>query len=209
MEQTVTPSMIRRARTLATATALLAGSTGCRHRTAAAAATPPATRAASSHAVAGSTPSPSHTATSFQSPTGDFSTISPSGWTTKRDPQNVLTTAGPSGVELDIAVPKLPAHVPGIIPLPAVQSGYVDDTRKRLKDVNVTETQPIRVAGATARRFAIDGADPTTGTQKKLLVIAIVRGDHLYIITGEGPADRYDLVKDAVEKAAAAWKWTK
>src|SRR5262249_44516184 len=99
-------------------------------------------------------------------------------------------------------------HIPGIIPLPVVQSGYVDDVRKRLKDVQVTQTQPIKVAGASARRFAISGTD-ADGKTKELLVIAIVKGDRLYIVTGEAPADSFDAAKDAVDQVGACWKWIK
>jgi hypothetical protein len=191
---------------------LLIGVAGCRHRTAAAAtsgastaSTASTTSPATQTTVASSRPS----GTRFQDAAHGFATTCPDAWT-RRDangPEDVLSLAGPGGAELSIAVPKLPAHVPGIIPLPAVQDGYVDDVRKRLADVTVTESAATRVTGASARRFAITGRDQ--GGPRKLLVIAIVKGDHLYIVTGEGPADRYDAVKQGVERVAQSWTWLK
>ena len=119
----------------------------------------------------------------------------------------MLTLEDGGGAELAIAVPHLPAHIPGIIPLPAVEKGYVDDVKKRLTDVKETESNATRVAGATARRFAITGDD--SSGERKLLVFAIVKGDHLYIVTGEAPADHFAPASSATQRAADSWKWTK
>jgi hypothetical protein len=88
-----------------------------------------------------------------------------------------------------------------------VEKGYVDDVKKRLKDVKESESVATKVAGASARRFAISGSD--AAGQRKLLVFAIVKGDHLYIVTGEAPADHFDPASDATQRVADSWKWTK
>jgi hypothetical protein len=178
--------------------AMLVGVAGCRHR-AAAAATVTATQPSVAKAPANSRV--------FDDKDHGFSALVPADWKEKTDEQNVLTVDGPKGEEFDIAVPKLPPHIPGMLPLTAIESGYVDDVRKRLKDVEEGESTAVKVAGASARRFEITGKDDAG--ERKLLVFAIAKGDHLYIITGEGPADRYDAVKSASENAAASWKWTK
>src|SRR5205085_1603141 len=63
----------------------------------------------------------------------------PSSWTARKVPENVLTIDAvandPAGPEISFAVPHLGPHVPGMIPLPAVEKGYLDDLKKRLKNV--------------------------------------------------------------------------
>ena len=190
----------------ATIFAMVMLAAGCRERKAAAA---PAETSGKGAVVATTheTPSSAEADKSFEDAQHHFATVYPATWTTRKDDANVLCASNNSA-ELDIAVPKLPAHIPGIIPLPAVQNGYVDDVRKRLKNVKTTSGEPIRVAGATARKFGISGVDDS-GKTKNLLVIAIVKGDHLYIVTGEAPADSFDAARDAVERVAASWKWIK
>jgi len=181
---------------MVTLSAAMAG--GCRHR-AAAAATVTTTQQSAAQAPMNSRV--------FDDKDHGFSTSVPAEWKEQKDEQSVLAVAGPNGEELAIAVPKLPPHIPGMIPLGAVESGYVDDVRKRLKDVTEGESCDVKVAGANARRFEVTGKDDHG--ERTLLVYAIAKGDHLYIITGESPADRYDTVKSATENAAATWKWTK
>jgi hypothetical protein len=107
--------------------------------------------------------------------------------------------------EIAIAVPKLPAHIPGMIPLPSVEKGYIDDLKKRMKNVKETETQPVKIAGAFGRRFVIEGDE--SGGKKKLAVLAIVRGDTLYIMTAECPESEFEDVRGAFEQVARSWKW--
>ena len=177
---------------------------GCRHRTAS---------PASSSAMTASSTMPSTTQAAVAAGScrryecHSFSTDVPSDWKEFKDPESVLALKGPSNVELDLAIPHLPPHVPGIIPLPAVQSGYVDDVKKRMTNVKLVESTSPSVAGAYARRFTIEGTDK--GTPKKLLVYAIVKGDHLYVVTGEGPADQFDKLVPVVNRVADSWKWTK
>jgi hypothetical protein len=163
---------------------------GCRHRAAAPGVAPAAARM---------------DARRFES--HGFSTMVPAKWSAKQDPQNVLALIGAGGAELDIAVPKLPAHIPGFIPLAAVKSGYVDDLNKRLKDVTVSDERDLRIDGAAAHEFIADGAAPDG--PRKLAVLLITRGDRLYIVTGEAPAKEFSKVQNAVSAVAASWQWIK
>src|SRR5947208_1975194 len=69
----------------------------------------------------------------FQDAKNAFAVRYPSDWSTRQTPENVLTidarTGDATGPEISVAVPKLGVHVPGLIPLPAVQSGYVSNLR--------------------------------------------------------------------------------
>jgi hypothetical protein len=176
----------------------LALAAGCARRTAG-----PESRAATATASAPVDPT-------FEDTQHGFAVTILKDWTARKDedPPNVLTLAGPHDAKLAIAVPKLPPHVPGIIPLPAVEKGYVDDVRKRLRNVQETESAAIKVAGCPARRFAISGGDSDAGA-RTLVVVAIVNGDRLYIVSGEGPAYQQQTVRAGVEAIRASWKWIK
>jgi hypothetical protein len=174
---------------------LMAASAGCRHR---AATTRPAPAPAAKFDIK-----------TFADRDHGFSTSVPAKWAAKQDPQNVLTLDGPNDAQLSIAVPKLPAHIPGFIPLPPVQSGYVDDLRKRLTDVKASPGENVPFTGGTARRFEASGVEAKAGATRKLSVLLITRGDHLYIVTGEAPAAEFSKVRDIVDSVATSWTWMK
>src|SRR4051794_32642570 len=100
------------------AAVLLAGClTGCRGRHAAAHASP-----ATQKLPAAATRSPAAGQSElFQDPQHGFAVRYPANWTLRQDPENVFTADArandETGPELSIAVPNLPPHVPGMIPL--------------------------------------------------------------------------------------------
>ncbi len=147
--------------------------------------------------------------TSFQH--DHFSLVYPNGWTSRKgdDPHDVLTidakAGDQNGAEVTVTVPHLPPHIPGIIPLPAVEDGYVKDVKKRMSNVNEAQSKHVKIDGADARRFVITGQKDKQ--DRKMVVITSVKGDHLYIISGEAPLDRYSTVRSAVDQVVQTWKW--
>jgi len=107
--------------------------------------------------------------------------------------------------EITIAVPHLPPHIPGLIPLQAVEKGYVDDVKKRMKNVSETESKPVKIAGASGRRFTVNGE--LDGQQRTIGVYVLLKGDTLYVMSSESPADVFEDVKTAFEQIARSWKW--
>jgi hypothetical protein len=149
----------------------------------------------------------------FADPSHGFSLRYPSGWSKRQDSdkENVLvadsTANDPNGVELTVAVPDLGAHIPGFIPLGAVQSGYINDLKKRLKDVSVQESGAPKISGASGtRRFVVTGT--SAKGERKLDVALLVKGDHLYILTAEAPVKDFAKAKAALDQALATWQWT-
>ena len=151
----------------------------------------------------------------FEDSAHGFTLAIPDGWNRTpvvEDPQNVLELRGPGNAEVSVAVPKLPPHVPGLLPLGAVQNGYVSDVRKRWTNVAVQQEPETDVAEVPARLFVVAGtdkADKTGSAARKMQVLIFARGDTLFIVTGEGPADQFDAVKTAVERVADSWNWLK
>jgi hypothetical protein len=183
---------------------LAAIAAGCQHespRAGAAAAAVPSTAPATSVA----------NANIFRDPIRGFSVLYPADWVLRNDPdpENVLTIDAnahdPNGPDLVIVVPKLPPHVPGIIPLPAVEHGYIEDLKKHMKNVTRLEDQRVKVAGALGRRFIVSG-ERASGL-RKLVVLITVRGDRLYIMTGEAAPADYAAVRRAFDMAESSWSW--
>lgn len=179
-----------------------AGLCGCRHG---------AAKAADSTTTQPTTKPQLTDGVRFDDKNHGFTLLHPTEWTRRKDddPQNVLTidrTAGKlQGAEIDVSVPKLPPHIPDLIPLMAVEKGYVKDVRKRLKNVNETDSQSVKIDGASARRFVLTGED--NNGPRKLLVLAIVNGDHLYVVTLDSPADEFPTAQPAFDLIARTWKW--
>ena len=107
--------------------------------------------------------------------------------------------------EISVAVPKLPPHIPGLIPLQSVEKGYIDDVKKRLKDVLVTESKPVKLSGAFGRQFALTGEG--SHGKHSITALALLKGDTLYIISAESPANEAEDTRAAFEQVARSWKW--
>ncbi|HEX8525075.1 MAG TPA: PsbP-related protein [Tepidisphaeraceae bacterium] len=142
-----------------------------------------------------------------------FSFTYPTGWVPRRDTnaENVVTLNRPKtdlqSAEITVAVPKLPAHIPGLIPLNMVEKGYVDDLRKHYRDVVETQSDTTKLDGSPARRFSVTGNDQAGA--RKLAVVAGVRNDSLYIITLDARAEDFNGSQPAFEQIIKTWSWTK
>ena len=172
--------------------------TGCNHRGA---------------AVADSTTQPADAGDGkvFHDKKYHFSFVYPDNWTSRKgdDPEDVLTIDAdkdkPQQAEITVSIPKLPPHIPGMLPLPAVEKGYIDDVKKRMQNVKEPLSEPLKIDGASARRFVITGNDKNG--KRKLIVLAIFKGDHLFVITAEGAEDQFSTMKPAFDQIARSWKW--
>jgi hypothetical protein len=176
---------------------------GCGHRSAAAAnpraSTNPATTEASDEGVP------------YRNAKYGFLMKYPKGWSPRKgdNPEDVLTVDQDADKhtepEITVSVPKLPPHIPGMIPMGSVESGYVDDVKKRMKNVKEVDTKTVKVDGVSARRFVITGQDKSG--KRKLVVLAMMKGDHLFVLTGEGPENEFATVETGFEQVVRSWKW--
>ena len=142
----------------------------------------------------------------FVSPNDRFSVNYAADWQRRENSENVLTVHAPTGsAELSIAVPNLPPHIPGLIPLGPVQNGYVDDLKKNWKSAVVENSVKTKIAGANARRFTVTARRDKT--VHKLAVVAITRGDKLYIMTAEADDADFPEAQKAFDLAAQSWSW--
>jgi hypothetical protein len=131
----------------------------------------------------------------------------PAGWTPRESADYVLmlvpALAGSSGQQsISLDVPGLPFHVPGMIPIGLVKSGYLDDLHKQFGLIETKELTPPQIPKAEARlvqsTYSVDGK---SFTEKALLLI---HGDRVYILRATADAAGYAstiAVYDAIVKS--------
>jgi hypothetical protein len=144
----------------------------------------------------------------FQDKKDKFAVEYPEPWTERRPTGGedvLLLKRKDYKGEISVAVPKLPPHIPGLIPLQSVEKGYIDDVKKRLKDVVVTESKPVKISGAFGRQFALTGVAPDG--KRTIAALTLLKGDTLYIMSAESPANEAEDARDAFEQIARSWKW--
>lgn len=114
------------------------------------------------------------------------------------------TTFATASMSLD--VPKLPLHIPGLIPLGAVVNGYAGDLQKRYADINVVESAPAMLAGANARR--VRSRWTANGRPMTEDAVLAVHGDRVYILRLTADARDFPRARDAFEELLGSVRWT-
>jgi hypothetical protein len=107
----------------------------------------------------------------------------PSTWSTSPSDDYVLLLVkgrDASQESISVEIPKLPPHLPGMIPLGLVVNGYVNDMKKQHPGVAVSQPVPMRVDGAAAKRVRSKWGG---GAEDAVLA---VHGDNVYIFRASG-----------------------
>ena len=84
----------------------------------------------------------------------------PGSWTSRPNPDFELMIIPPGAVPsryISLDVPELPMHIPGLIPIGSVQSGYVDDVKKQFGNVQVTQITAPSMAKSSVRMVRCTG----------------------------------------------------
>jgi hypothetical protein len=106
---------------------------------------------------------------------------------------------------LKMAVPDLPPHIPGMIPLGSVADGYVDDLRKQYPDLKVDERVVVSIPSASARRIV--SSYHRDGTAWRDIVLCIVHKDRVFLLSADCPAGDYPATRAAFDLMATSLKW--
>jgi hypothetical protein len=134
------------------------------------------------------------------------------GWKTASDPNYVLvlvpdgTTSNASDVSVSVEVPKLPPHIPGLIPLGSVVNGYVDDMKKQHVDVQVEPPVATKVAGANARRVASTWKT-TDGKSLSEDAVLTVKGDRVFIFRANADESNRERASTALDGLIESVRW--
>jgi hypothetical protein len=131
----------------------------------------------------------------------------PSGWSPVPSDELVLRLAPPSASKtvVSIDVPKLPPHIPGLIPLGAVVNGYVDDLKKQDPHVNVEQPVEIKVAGANARR--VGSTRTVDGSPLVEDAVLTVHGDRVYIFRANSESSGQQDARNALDALIDSVQW--
>ena len=153
-----------------------------------------------------SQPATQPSTTSFTDPNSILQVSYPSDWKVKKDPDYVLWIESGDRV-FTIDVPDLPPHIPGMIPLNLVVSGFIDDVKKQHPDVRTVENAPAVVKNAKGRQIRMTWSkDKTMYSESALLVI---HADHVFILRLLTPADDYAASKPVSDAIVASTHWLK
>ena len=137
----------------------------------------------------------------------------PAGWEARPNKDYELflkpAKAGDAGDTLiSLDVPELPFHVPGMIPIGSVRSGYLDDLKKQVGPVT-TEDLPAPNVGATAARMVRSRWKTSSGEGVEETALLMVHGDHVYLLRERATDGHADPTRAAFDEMVRSVRWVK
>jgi hypothetical protein len=175
---------------------------GCHDRQPVEVASPPSTRPVS------------QAPTEFRSDQFGFRVTYPQGWQPRPSEDFVLEfvpidpPSADAGRSISIDVPKLPPHLPGMIRIPLIQNGLVDDVKKKFRDVQIVESRDVDFPDAKARRLRLRWTG--NGQPFEQEVLMLIHHDRVYIIRGTSPATNFAATNVSFEQivsSLSSLKW--
>ena len=111
-------------------------------------------------------------------------------------------------VVVSVDVPKLPPHIPGLIPLGSVVRGYIDDLKKNHPDVMMEKPVDTKVGGTNAR-FVRSSWEEPDGTTRVEDAVLTVKGDRVYIFRGSQRVhdDSVEIARLVLGHVIASVRW--
>ena len=109
---------------------------------------------------------------------------------------------------LSLEVPKLPPHVPGMIPIGSVRNGYVDDLCKSVGKLQTSDLTPPPLPSASVRlvRSTWSGAD---GQARQETALLAVHADRVYILRARSLTADEKGARDAFDAVVRSIQWVK
>jgi hypothetical protein len=144
----------------------------------------------------------------FENQSAGISFMYPSAWkVVSTDPTQFRFVQNGKGetLELTLDVPKLPWHIPGLIPIDSVRDGYVDDVKKRMAGAKVTNLPDPALPDAKQHRVQLTGQ--INGKPAVNDAVMIVHNDKVYILSIETDPAAYPQLKEKLDAVIASLKW--
>ena len=165
--------------------------------------------ASSSATTAPTTQPPSAGTVAFKSTAAGMQFSYPTWWHPAKD-DTVLTLVPQNEAAigkrtLAIDKPDLPLHIPGLIPLNLVEAGFVDDLKKRYKQVDSVTSAALSIDGANGREIHASGVRDSGPAVVDAAVC--VKGDAVYVIDGECDAAYKSQLDAAFEMVIGSIQW--
>jgi hypothetical protein len=108
---------------------------------------------------------------------------------------------------MTLDVPKLPPHIPGLIPIDSVRDGYVNDFKKKAPDAQATNLSDPGVPDAKQHRVKLTGH--LNGAALINEAVLLVHGDQVFILSVDCDEKSYSAAKAALDLAVQTLRWTK
>ena len=161
------------------------------------------------------TSAPTTVAAPFTSTKFAFSVQPPSDWSQVKGASGTALSLVPQSQanakdlslvpSLQMQVPDLPPHIPGMIPVGSVANGYVNDLRKQHPDLKVDERVVVPIPNASARRIVSTFRNGQMTWRD--IVLCIVHKDRVFLIVADCPAGDYPATRAAFDAMAGSLKW--
>lgn len=141
--------------------------------------------------------------------TGTTSSVSGEGKKVEDTTVLILLPAGAKNDErcMSVDLPELPPHIPGLIPLGMVASGYISDLRKQHPELKVEESDSATVPDARARHVRMTWKEKDRGYFD--MAVLIVHKDQILIFSADGDADGYEEIRKVFDSIVLSIKWLK
>ena len=137
----------------------------------------------------------------------------PSTWTAKKDVDydlHLTPTQPGGGGERSITfdAPDIPSIPVFGIPMGMVESGYIDDIRKKHPGLVVEKAVDHKVEGAKKARL-VHLFWKRDGTPHQSLSLLIVKGDHVFILSADADEPAWAATKADMDLIVASIVWSK
>jgi hypothetical protein len=131
----------------------------------------------------------------------------PADWKRTAKSSTQMKLSAPGNTQFTLDIPVLPFHIPGMIPLASVESGYVDDFKKRMPDAVVyTEADPTVPEAKQGRMLLTGHVDGKSAVDD---VAIIVHDDRIYILAVDSDSPSARQMSSALDGILQSLRWTK
>lgn len=149
----------------------------------------------------------------FSDPQSGVRIAVPSGW--KRNPSDDYTLqivpeqgSVDSGIVfISLHIPKLPAHIPGLIPMLSVRSGYLGDLREQFQGLSTQDLAAPSLPNTNARMLRSEW--PASGGAMSETALLLVHDDHVFILRGRSDAQHESQVRAGFDQFVGSLEWEK
>ncbi len=101
--------------------------------------------------------------------------------------------------------PDVPFHIPFVIPMGPVVSGFEDDVKKRYKEVTEEPVRDRIVAGVAGKE--VNARARSDSGEVVVRAVLLVRGDHVFVIDVESEAAKAADAMAAFETVVESLQW--
>jgi len=169
----------------------------------------PTTRPNATAAVPSTSPPAAVKILAFDDKKGGSRLEFPDDWKPTPDPDDALQLTPSRGgtATITYSVPNLPPHLPWMIKLDKIESGYVDDLKKSHADLKIEQAVDHPIPGGKGRIVQIGWKQ--AGHRHTNLALLMVHGNGVYILSADADAADWAGTQRAFKLIMRSIQWTK